>query len=64
MNGAHLHLLLNHLPILGSLFGLLQLLLAVVRQLPGLPQLPLYSLQEVLTKQVGPLHWSHSHARA
>ncbi|SHL11443.1 hypothetical protein [Hymenobacter psychrotolerans] len=32
MNGAHLHLLLNHTPILGSLFGLLLLLVAVVRR--------------------------------
>lgn len=31
MNGAHLHLLLNHTPILGSLFGLLLLAVAVFR---------------------------------
>ncbi|MBC6608826.1 hypothetical protein H8B13_18530 [Hymenobacter sp. BT188] len=30
MNPAHWHLLINHVPILGSLFGLLLLLLAVV----------------------------------
>jgi hypothetical protein len=34
MNQAHWHLVLNHAPILGSLFGLLLLLLAVVRHAP------------------------------
>ena len=32
MNEAHLHLLLNHTPILGSLFGALLLLFAVLRR--------------------------------
>ena len=32
MNGAHWHLLLNHLPILGTLFGILLLLFAWVRK--------------------------------
>ncbi|MCC3160366.1 hypothetical protein LJ737_24230 [Hymenobacter sp. 15J16-1T3B] len=36
MNGAHLHLLLNHTPILGSLFGLVLLLVALVRRQPVL----------------------------
>jgi phosphoglycerol transferase MdoB-like AlkP superfamily enzyme len=31
MNPAHLHLLVTHLPVLGSLFGLLLLLLALVQ---------------------------------
>jgi len=31
MNAAHAHLLLNHIPILGMLFGLLLLLYALVR---------------------------------
>lgn len=34
MNGAHLHLLLNHLPILGSLFGFVLLLVALARRQP------------------------------
>ena len=36
MNEAHLHLLLNHTPILGSLFGALLLLFAVLRRNDGL----------------------------
>ncbi len=32
MNGAHLHLLLNHLPVLGTAFGLLLLLFALLRK--------------------------------
>ncbi len=32
MNGAHWHLLLNHLPVLGSAFGILLLLFAWVRK--------------------------------
>lgn len=32
MNGAHIHLLLNHIPVLGALFGLLLLLAALVRR--------------------------------
>ena len=32
MNEAHLHLLLNHTPVLGSLFGALLLLFAVLRR--------------------------------
>jgi hypothetical protein len=32
MNAAHLHLALNHLPVLGSLFGLLLLLWALARR--------------------------------
>ncbi len=31
MNAVHIHLLLNHIPILGTLFGLLLLLYALVR---------------------------------
>lgn len=44
MNGAHLHLLLNHLPILGSLFGLVLLLVALVRRLPLLVRTGLITL--------------------
>jgi uncharacterized membrane protein len=32
MNGAHLHLLLNHLPVIGTIFGLLLLLFALLRK--------------------------------
>jgi uncharacterized membrane protein len=32
MNGAHIHLLLNHLPVIGAIFGLLLLLLALSRK--------------------------------
>lgn len=32
MTGAHLHLLLNHLPILGTLFGLLLLLVGLIKK--------------------------------
>lgn len=32
MSGAHVHLLLNHVPILGTLFGLLLLLYGLVRK--------------------------------
>ncbi len=32
MSAAHIHLLLNHIPILGSIFGLLFLLYAMVRK--------------------------------
>lgn len=32
MNGAHIHLLLNHIPILGTVFGLLLLLWATLRK--------------------------------
>ena len=32
MNGAHLHLLLNHLPLLGTVFGLLLLLFSLWRK--------------------------------
>lgn len=32
MNGAHIHLLLNHLPIIGTIFGLLLLLYALLRK--------------------------------
>lgn len=32
MNGAHLHLLLNHLPVLGTAFGILLLLFALLRK--------------------------------
>lgn len=32
MSAAHIHLLLNHIPILGSIFGLLLLLYAMVRR--------------------------------
>jgi uncharacterized membrane protein len=34
MNGAYLHLILNHLPVLGTLFGLLLLAYGLVRQKP------------------------------
>lgn len=44
MNQAHLHLLLNHTPILGSLFGFVLLLIAVVRRLPGLTRTGLGTL--------------------
>ncbi|WP_133272618.1 hypothetical protein [Hymenobacter radiodurans] len=44
MNGAHLHLLLNHLPILGSLFGLVLLLVALVRRQPLLVRAGLITL--------------------
>ena len=32
MNGAYLHLLLNHLPVIGTIFGLLLLLFALLRK--------------------------------
>jgi hypothetical protein len=32
MNGAHLHLLLNHLPVIGSLFAILLLIWALIRK--------------------------------
>lgn len=32
MNWAHIHLLLNHLPVVGTIFGVLLLLLALVRK--------------------------------
>ena len=32
MNGAHIHLLLNHIPVIGSVFGFLLLLIAIVRK--------------------------------
>lgn len=32
MNGVYLHLLLNHLPVIGTIFGLLLLLFALLRQ--------------------------------
>lgn len=35
MNWAHMHLLLNHVPVLGTLFGLALLLYAVVRRNDG-----------------------------
>jgi len=35
MSAAHAHLLLNHIPILGTLFGLLPLLYALVRNIRG-----------------------------
>jgi hypothetical protein len=44
MNGAHLHLLLNHMPILGSLFGLVLLLVAMVRRQPALVKAGLITL--------------------
>ena len=44
MNGAHLHLLLNHMPILGSLFGLVLLLVALVRRQPTLVKAALITL--------------------
>lgn len=44
MNGAHLHLLLNHMPILGSLFGLVLLLVALVRRQPVLVRAGLVTL--------------------
>lgn len=44
MNGAHLHLLLNHMPILGSLFGLVLLLVALVRRQPALVKAGLVTL--------------------
>lgn len=34
MSGAHIHLLLNHIPVLGVVFGLLIFLVAIVRQNP------------------------------
>ncbi|MBC6605785.1 hypothetical protein H8B13_03050 [Hymenobacter sp. BT188] len=44
MNGAHLHLLLNHLPILGSLFGFVLLLVALVSRQPLLVRAGLITL--------------------
>lgn len=44
MNQAHWHLLLNHTPILGSLFGLVLLLIAVVRHDPHLTRTGLATL--------------------
>ncbi|WP_044518009.1 hypothetical protein [Hymenobacter sp. DG25B] len=44
MNQAHLHLILNHVPILGSLFGLLLLLWAVVRANDSLSRAGLVTL--------------------
>ncbi|MCA8829764.1 hypothetical protein [Hymenobacter pini] len=44
MNEAHLHLLLNHTPILGSLFGLLVLAVGVVRRNPTITRVGLVSL--------------------
>lgn len=44
MNGAHLHLLLNHTPILGSLFGLVLLLVALLRRQPVLLKAGLVTL--------------------
>jgi len=32
MNWAHVHLLLNHLPVVGTFFGVLLLLLALLRK--------------------------------
>lgn len=32
MNGAHLHLLVNHLPVIGSIFAILMLIWALVRK--------------------------------
>ena len=44
MNEAHLHLILNHVPILGSLFGLLLLLVAVFRRNESLIRAALVTL--------------------
>lgn len=41
MNGAHFHLLLNHLPVLGTAFGLLLLLFALLRKSDELKQVSL-----------------------
>jgi uncharacterized membrane protein len=41
MNWAHLHLLLNHVPVLGTLFGLALLLYAVLRRNEGLKRVAL-----------------------
>jgi uncharacterized membrane protein len=44
MNEAHLHLILNHTPILGSLFGLLVLAAGVIRKNPTVIRVGLYTL--------------------
>lgn len=44
MNAAHLHLLLNHIPILGSLFGTILLAVAVLRKDMSLIQASLVTL--------------------
>jgi uncharacterized membrane protein len=41
MNGAHLHLMLNHLPVLGTVFGLLLLAYGLIRKKPDLLKLSL-----------------------
>ncbi|WP_426491590.1 hypothetical protein [Hymenobacter sp. 102] len=44
MNEAHLHLILNHTPILGSLFGLLVLAAGVIRKNSTTSRVGLYAL--------------------
>ncbi|TGD79588.1 hypothetical protein [Hymenobacter wooponensis] len=44
MNEAHLHLLLNHLPILGSLFGLIALAVGIFRADTGVVRTGLVTL--------------------
>lgn len=43
MNGAHIHLLLNHIPILGTLFGLIIFIFAVIRNNKTLLQTTLFT---------------------
>ncbi len=40
MNPAHVHLWLNHLPVVGTFFGLLLLLVAILRRSAELPACP------------------------
>lgn len=44
MNSAHLHLLVNHLPILGTLFGILTLLAGIVLKNPSIKRTALGAL--------------------
>ena len=44
MNGAHLHLILNHVPVFGLLFGLIILAVAQLRQNRDLAQTGMFAL--------------------